>query len=78
MDTTFYLCLTLYMSDHFSLSCPYPVSKDGRVVQGGSLRYCSLRRRGFEPHPLHFILQFFMLIQTMSSYSSILYPCRAS
>ena len=30
------------------------VSKGGRVVQGGSLRYCSLRRRGFEPHPLHF------------------------
>ena len=29
-------------------------SKSGRVVQGGSLRYCSLRRRGFEPHPLHF------------------------
>ena len=24
------------------------------MVQGGSLRYCSLRRRGFEPHPLHF------------------------
>ena len=42
------------MSDHFSLSCSYPVSKDGRVVQGGSLRYCSLRRRGFEPHSLHF------------------------
>ena len=29
-------------------------SKSGRVVQGGSLRYCSLRRRGFEPHLLHF------------------------
>ena len=31
------------------------VSKGGRVVQGGRVRYCSLRRRGFEPHPLHFI-----------------------
>ena len=42
------------LSPHFCLSLPYPVSKGGRVVQGGSLRYCSLRRRGFEPHPLHF------------------------
>ena len=30
-------------------------SKDGRVVQGGSFRYYSLRRRGFEPHSLHFL-----------------------
>ena len=42
------------LSDHFLFSLPYPVSKGGRVVQGGSLRYCSLRRRGFEPHLLHF------------------------
>ena len=47
------------LSDHFLFSLPYPVSKGGRVVQGGSLRYCSLRRRGFEPHPLHF--DFFLL-----------------
>ena len=33
-------------------------SKDGRVVQGGSFRYYSLRRRGFEPHSLHFAFIF--------------------
>ena len=41
-------------SSYFLSPLPYPVGKGGRVVQGGSLRYCSLRRRGFEPHPLHF------------------------
>ena len=33
----------------------------GRVVQGGSLRCCSLRRRGFEPHPMQFFKIFFKL-----------------
>ena len=28
--------------------------KSGRVVQGARFRYESLRRRGFEPHLLHF------------------------
>ena len=68
----------ILLSPHFLLLFPYPVSKGGRVVQGGSLRYCSLRRRGFEPHPLHFVEEFFMLILTISSYSLLLYPCRAS
>ena len=30
------------------------IGKSGRVVQGARFRYESLRRRGFEPHLLHF------------------------
>ena len=35
-------------------------SKSGRVVQGARFRYESLRRRGFEPHLLHFTFHLYL------------------
>ena len=35
-------------------------SKSGRVVQGARFRYESLRRRGFEPHLLHFAFHLYL------------------
>ena len=50
----FSLLLFFSVLPYFSFLFLCCESKSGRVVQGGSLRYCSLRRRGFEPHLLHF------------------------
>ena len=66
------------MLDHFLFPFPYPVGKDGRVVQGGSLRYCSLRRRGFEPHLLHFYFFYSPPLYTIIWLLSYLYLWMAS
>ena len=36
-----------------------PARLDGRVVQGGRLKFSSLRRRGFEPHSSQTLIFFF-------------------